>query len=96
MKTKLYLIILSILIFSCGTDEDTLLDNENDDNSQNELIDFENISVFAAYISTPEKNRDYTFHNQGDSGVFENPNLLTSFKSRVKIQYVDDTKQVGS
>lgn len=91
MKKILYLIVLSILIISCGSDEDTISRNENGDSVENESIDFENISDFSASITTPEKERDYTYHNQGGLGVFENPSLQTYFKSRVNLEYINST-----
>ncbi len=94
MKKILYLIVLSILIFSCGSDEDTMSDNENGNDSENESIDFENISDFSVSISSPEKERDYTYHNQGGSEIFEDPNLQTSFKSNVKLEYVNNSDPI--
>lgn len=94
MKKTLYLIVLSILIFSCGSSEDTISDNENGNASENTSIDFENILDFSVSISSPEKERDYTYHNQGDSEVFEDPNSQTSFKSNVKLEYVNNSDPI--
>ncbi len=85
MKKLLSLIFLSVIIFSCGSDENDL---------ETDLINIENISRFSVSISSPEKERDYTYHNEGNSGIFENPSLQTSFKSNVKIEYIDNTDPV--
>lgn len=90
MKKLLCLIVLSTLVFNCGSDEVTNSENE----IENESVDYENISDFSVSITSPEKERDYTYHNQGDLGIFENPSSQTSFKSRVNLEYVSSSSTI--
>ncbi len=96
MKKVLYLIVLSILSFNCGSDDETISENENINDSENESIDFDNIKGFSVSILTPNRERDYSYHSQGNTGVFENPNLPTAFKGKVTLDYMDNNSSVPS
>lgn len=41
------------------------------------------IGQFYIRITTPEKYRDYSYHNEGMSGVFENPETETEFNGTI-------------
>lgn len=100
MNIKAYPIFLLLLLMGCSQNENSdqeLIEQETVEETENvieESIDFENISNFSVSIKTPEKERDYSYHGQGIYGVFENPNNETSFKSEVKIEYLDNTNVI--
>lgn len=69
---KLIFLILSILFFSCSNDENSI--NNEAENTQITL---------TTSILNPLKNRDYSYHNNGVNGVFEDPTLQKNLKGKI-------------
>src|SRR5690606_436402 len=50
---------------------------------------------FTATINTPNQTRDYSYHNQGYNGVFENPDSSKLFRGNINISYGNNSTQLN-
>lgn len=70
---RLFFAIFLITIYSCSNDENSNIENP-DENPQITL---------TTSILNPLKNRDYSYHNNGINGVFEDPTLQKNLKGKI-------------
>lgn len=68
--------------------------DNNLDNSEQE-IDLSNIVDFSVEITSPDDNRDFTFHNQGSFGIFQNPNQGLLIEGVVNISYDNNSEPIS-
>lgn len=55
-----------------------------------------NITSFTAIIDHPIQTRDYSYHNQGYNGLFENPDSSKVFKGNINISYGENSTQLNT
>ena len=75
-------------------DEEVIENIENEQDDSEQKIDLSNIVDFSVEISGPEENRDFTFHNQGGFGIFQNPNEDLLIEGRVNITYDNNDSSI--
>lgn len=72
MKGLLFTLLL-ITLYSCSTDENNTIENP----AENPQL------TLTTAIVNPLKNRDYTYHENGAHGVFEDPTLQKNLKAKI-------------
>ena len=77
-------------------DEDGMENSGNDQDDSDQNIDLSNITDFTVEITGPEDTRDFTFHNQGSLGIFQNPNENLFIEGRVDIMYDNNSSPIPS
>jgi len=92
MKKPFYLTLILTLIISCSSDNDSQQNNNDDDGTVDPVL---NITSFTATINTPNQTRDYSYHNQGYNGVFENPDSSKLFRGNINISYGNNSTQLN-
>ena len=91
MRNPFYLIFFLILIISCSSD------NESAQNNDDDVVDpVLNITNFTVTINSPIQTRDYSYHNQGYNGVFENPDNSKLFNGSINISYGNNSTQLST
>jgi hypothetical protein len=80
---KILFLILSITIYSCSNDK-----NSNDE------VEKPQINLTTSIIS-PLKNRDYSFHNNGVNGVFEDPTTQKKLKGKIVLSNDSNTSNTN-
>lgn len=93
MKRQIYLLLILVLTISCSSDNETPLDNNNDDETVDPVL---NITNFTATINSPLQTRDYSYHNQGYDGIFENPDSIKVFNGNINISYGNNSVQLNN
>lgn len=88
MRKLFYLTLILTLIISCSSDNDSQQDNDDDSTV--------NITTFTATIYSPIQTKDYSYHNQGYYGIFENPGSSKLFNGRINIGYENNSIQLSS
>ena len=88
MKTLYYLLIFLTVLVSCNSD-----DNQNNDEDPDLVL---NITSFGVRINSPIKTRDYSYHNGGYYGIFENPDSSKVFNGRVLLSYGNNSAQINA
>lgn len=101
MKRQIYLLLILVLTISCSSDNETPLDNNEtplDNNNEDETVvdPVLNITNFKATINSPLQTRDYSYHNQGYYGIFENPDSIKIFNGNINIRYGNNSVQLNS
>ncbi len=91
MKRQIYLLLILVLTISCSSDNEIPLDNNNDDETVEPVL---NITNFTATINSPLQTRDYSYHNQGYDGIFENPDSTKVFSGNINISYGNNSTQL--
>ena len=93
MRSQICFLLILVLTISCSSDNETLIDNNIDD----EIVDPDlDIINFTATIISPLQTRDYSYHNQGYDGIFENPDSTKIFSGNVNISYGNNSVRLNN
>ncbi|WP_348743997.1 hypothetical protein [Tenacibaculum sp. 190524A05c] len=90
MRKLFYLTLILTFITGCTSNNDPLPDNGNGDDP------VKNISNFTATISSPIQTRDYSYHDQGYDGIFENPYDDKTFSGYINITYNNNSIELSA
>ena len=80
MRKIFFPFFLFLFLFSCKSEVSDLIEDGF----------LPEIDMDVSIIS-PVRDRDYSFHNGGESGVFENPAIPKKLKAKIDIQNMKDT-----
>jgi hypothetical protein len=73
MKKIIFAALLLTSIYSCSIEKNDIIDN----------IEEIPVVTIATSILIPTRDRDYSYHNNGVNGVFEDPTLRKNFKAKI-------------
>lgn len=102
IKRFLYSLCVVGLVVSCEANQDINAENEpgqipvdeTETGSEDNEVDLENVTAFLASIISPQKDRDFTYHNLGNQGIFEDPESPTSLGGKVQLEYLESNDPV--
>nr|WP_299340192.1 hypothetical protein [Allomuricauda sp.] len=96
MKRNHYLLFSFIILISCTSDSEQTQNQNNVPDQNNVPNSVLNITSFTAKINTPIQTRDYSYHNQGYDGIFENPDRSKIFNGNINISYGTNSTQLNT
>jgi len=78
-----YISIIAVFLFGCSSDDSQLKPIDEQENP--EIIP--SISNVSIEIVSPVRNQDFSYHNDGFEGIFEDPRDSKLFEGKIQITY---------
>lgn len=86
---KLLGLILTIFfVVACNSDDQPTEEISQDPSPHLNVVNL------TASIESPDQDRDFSYHNSGSFGVFENPDLSKNFIGSVFVKYIDPSDPI--